>query len=358
MIKMAVIAAVICAVCLMIPFKGEGISLGMAQNAQRLTPQEAIAAARPNGKPGSSYTVLREIVANADTRRVGDQAFKEAQAHHIKLFNDGILVDLLRSGGFLIAEYDPKTTNVAALHLVSLGPDGVPKDDFYPSQGVVKLADARELVKDTADFTEELLSTHLSEASSLESRFYGGRFPDCGPPPIEECTLFAVPRSLLKLGVDPNEVREVAALSGGLAMWQFRYAVSMPAFAASPLAALQAPEDPVAKVMQEDHLGPGFNLDPNNIRSEKQLRKRIDLLRELDKSLEEALTHRNEADPALVKANISVAMIPLSIVANTEDGHVIYGSGGASLIEIAWRRLPTGGFAVRLIGEADADTGE
>jgi hypothetical protein len=32
--KMGVIAAVICAVCLIIPLKGRGISLGMAQHGQ------------------------------------------------------------------------------------------------------------------------------------------------------------------------------------------------------------------------------------------------------------------------------------------------------------------------------------
>lgn len=348
--KMVVIAAVICAGCLVIPFRGEGISLGVTQQSQQSTPQEAIDAARRNSKPGSSFTVLREIVANADSRRVGDRALKEAQAHHIELFQNGILVDFLRSGGFLIAEYDPKTANVVALHLVSMRSDGVPNDTFYPSDSVVKLADAEELVKDTTEFVEQLYSTPAPEALSLESRFYGGRFPDCGPPPIEECTLFAVPRSLLKLGADPNEVREVAALSGDLAMWQLRYAVSMPAFAASPLVAIQASESPMEEFLRNNHLDPDFDFDPENIRSKEQLRERIDLLRRMDKYLEEALG--KEANPAFVKANISIATIPLGIVADTENGQVIYSSGGASLLVIYWQRLPTGGFAVKLIGEA------
>lgn len=356
--KMGVIAAVICAVCLIIPLMGRGISLGMAQRGPRLTAQDAISVARRNAqKPGSSFTVLREIIANADTRRIGDQALEQADAYHIKLFKNGILVDFLRSGGFLIAEYDPKTTNVAALHLVSLGPDSVPKDDFYPSQGVVKLADARELVKDTADFTEELLSTQLSEASSLESRFYGGKFPDCGPPPIEECTLFAVPRSLLKLEGDPNEVREAAALYGDLNILGFQYAVSMPRFAASPLAATQAAEEKwealKAEFLRKNHMGPDFHFDLENIRGRKQLRERIDVLRRLNKFLEETL--KNEADPALVKANISVATIPLQVGPGgpfSQDDQTQFGSDTANLLVIYWQRLPAGGFAVRAIGEA------
>ena len=67
--------------------------------------------------------------------------------------------------------------------------------------------------------------------------------------------------------------------------------------------------------------------------------------------MEEALL-RDKADPAVVKANISIATVPLGIGADTENGQVIYSSGGASLLVIYWQRLPTGGFAVKLIGEA------
>ena len=346
--KMGFVAAAICVVCLIEPFKGRETSLGMAQHSERLTPQQAIDAARRNSKAGSSFTVLREIVADAETRRIGDQALEEARAHHIELFKNGILADLLRSGGFLLAETEPRTDSVIAMHLVSLGPDGVPTDRFDGCDGVVKLADAKELVKDTTEFTEALYSTPPSDASSLESRFYGGSFPECGQ--SEECTPFAVPRSLLKLGADHNEYREAAALLGGLASWPFRYAVSMPAFAASPLVATQAAEGPIAEFLRNNHMDPDFNFELQNIRNEKQLRQRIDLLRRLDNFLEETL--RKEADLALVKANVSVATVPLGIVAGTQNGQMIYQSGTASLMVIYWQRLPTGGFAVHLIAEA------
>jgi hypothetical protein len=346
--KMGFIAAAICVVCLIEPFKGREISLGMAQHSQRLTPQEAIDAARRNSKAGSSFTVLREIVADADTRRIRDQALQQARTHKIELFQNGILVDLLRSGGFLLAESEPRTSNVIALHLVSLGPDGVPKDAFDGCDGVVKLADAEELVKDTSEFTEALYSTPPSQASSLESRFYGGSFPECGG--SEECTLFAVPRSLLRMGADHSEYREAVALSGGLVMWQIQYAVSRPAFAASPLVATQAAEGPLTEFLRNNHFDSDFNFDLENIRSKEQIRERIDMLRRLDTFLEETL--KNEADPALVKANISVATIPLGIFADSQNGQVLYQSGTASLMVIYWRRLPTGGFAVHLIAEA------
>jgi hypothetical protein len=357
--KMGVVVAVMCAVCLVIPFKGGGASFGMAQTTQLLTLQEAISAARRNAKPGSSFTVLREIVANADTRRVGDQALAEAQAQHIKLYKGGILTAFLRSGGFLLAETEPTTSSVIAFHLVSLGSDGIPHDTSSACDGVVKLADAQEVVKDTAAFTEVLYSTRPSEAASLASRFYGGSFPECDPS-TEECVFFAVPPSLLKLGGDQVEYREVVALYGGFNLWGFRYALSIPTFAASPLAATQAAlkkwEALKAEFLRNNRMDPHFDFNPENIRSKKQLRNRIDVLRRLDKFLEEALVEK-EVNPAVLKANLSVATIPFGVGAYTpmKDGRVLYGSGTASLLVIYWQRLPTGGFAVKSVSEADAD---
>ena len=356
--KVGVIAAVVCAVCLVIPFKGGGISLGMAQHVQRLTLKEAVAVARRNGqKPGSSFTVLREIVANADTRRIGDQALEQAQAHKIKLFKNGILADFLRSGGFLLAETRPQTNDVIALHLVSLGPDGVPKDAYYGCDPAAKLADAQELVKDMTEFAEALYSTPPSEASPLESRFYGGRFPQYGGPEAKDYTIFAVPRSLLRLGADPNEVREVAALYGGFELSGFQYALTMPNFAANPLVAIRAAgekrEALKAEFLRKNHMDPDFHFDLENIRSRGQLRERIGVLRRLDKFMEEAL--KNEADPSVVRANISVATIPLQVGQGgpfSQDDQTQFSSAIASLLVIYWQRLPTGGFAVKLISEA------
>ena len=349
------IAAAVCVLWLVRPFTGKEISLGMAQESQRLTPQEAIAATRHNARPGSSFTVLREIVANADTRRIGDQAFAQASANHIKLYKNGILADILRSGGFLLIQIFPPTNKtdsvnplpfVSALHLVSLGRDGAPKDVFWGPG--INLANTQELVKDTTEFTEELYATRPSEAMSLESRFYGGRFPEGD---LSQDSLFAIPHSLLKLGGDQNEVREVAALYGGLQLSGFQYAVSMPAFAANPIVATQAAEEKwealKTEFLRSNHMDPHFDFDLENIRSKKQLRERIDVLRRLDTFIEQAL--KNEANPAVVKANLSVVTIPMGVGTISGLGEDLYGSSTPSLFEFYWKRLPTGGFAVSFI---------
>jgi hypothetical protein len=348
--KVDVIVAIICLACLIILFMCEGSSLAMAEEGPRLTAEQAIAAARRNAKPGSSFTVLREIVANADTRRIGDQALEQAKARKLEIFENGLLVNILRSGGFLLAETNPRTNSVIALHIVSLEPGGAGWDLWpWPEcQGVVKLADAEELVKYTAELVEQLYSTPSTEYSSVASSFYGGSFPDGDRSPE---TLFAIPNSLRKLGANPNEVREAAALYAGYVFWQFRYALSMPAYAASPVPALSAGghklDTLIAEFLRSNHIDPNFHFDLDNIQSERQLQERIELLTRLDKFLENTL--KNESDPTVFRANLSIAMMPLGVdVDLNQDGGQYVSSTPSSFVFI-WHRLATGGFAVKTI---------
>ena len=348
--KVGDIVAIIFVACLMMPFTHGPSSLAMAQESHRLTAEQAIAAARrdANAKPGSSFTVLREIVTNADTRRIGDQALEQAQAHNIELYENGTLVNILRSGGYLLAETNPRTNNMVATHLVLMEAGGAVKDVQTECHGVVKLADAGELVKDTAELVEKLHSTPSTEESSLESRFYGGSFPDGVQFPDD---LFAIPDSLRKPGAKPNEVREASAIFWGYALWADRYALSMPAFAANPAAAGNAAEKKrdtlTAAFLQSNNMDPKINLvDFDTIQNERQLQERIEFLTKLDRFLEDAL--KKEADQTVVRQNLSILTMPLRIgVDPSQEGQYVFSSPPKFLF--VWHRLATGGFAVKEI---------
>jgi hypothetical protein len=347
--RVDVILASICLACLIMPFMHGGSILAMAEDGPRLTAEQVISAARRNAKPGSSFTVLREIVANAETRQVGTQALEQAQAKEVELYHNGILADVLRSSGFLLAETDPSTNNVVTLRLVTLGRDGVP-ESLVMGPGT-NLVDTQELFKDTTELVEQLYTTPSTEDSSLASRFYGGSFPGAD---LFQGTLFAIPNSLQKLGADPNEVREAAALYGGYLFWAPRYALSMPVFAASPIAAENAAEakrDTLkVEFLRSNHMDLNFHLDLDNVQSERQLQERIELLTRLDKYLEDSL--KNEGDTAVVRANFSIVTMPLGVDLDLsrDEGH--YVSSTPSMFMFFWNRLATGGFAVKMITEA------
>ncbi len=346
--KVNVIVVIVCSACLIMLFMRGGSSLAMAQGGTRLTAEQAIAAARRNAKPGSSFSVLWEVVANADTRRIADQGLEEAKARKIELLEDGLLANILRSGGFLLAETDPRTNYVIAQHLVFLEPGGAPRDLATKSPSVVKLSDAEQLVKNTAELVEQLYSTPSTEDSSLASKFYGSSFHKADE---LQGSLFAPPNSLRKLGISPNDVQEAAALYGGYLFWASRYAVSMPVFAASPVAALRAAGDKevmlTKEFLQSSHMDPNFHLDLDNVQSESQLQERIELLTRLDKSLDDTL--KKEADPTIVRANLSIAAMPLGVDVYLSRDEEQYSSSTPSLLIFVWHRLATGGFAIKTI---------
>jgi hypothetical protein len=340
--------AIICLACLIMLFISGGSSLAMAEEDPHLTAEQAITAARRNAKPGSSFMILREITASADARRVGDQALAQARADKIDLYENGILINILRSGGYLLAETNPQTNNIVAMHLVLMEAGGAVKDVQTECHGVVKLADAGELVKDTAELVKQMYSTPSTEESSLASRFYGGNFPESDQHP--DC-VFAIPNILRRPGANPNEVREASALFWGYALWEVRYALSMPAFAASPAAAGDAAEKKrdtlKAEFLKSNNMDPNFNpVDVDNIQNEKQFREWIELLTRLDRFLEDSL--RKEADPAVVRSNLSILTMPLSVdVDLSQEGQ--YVSTSPPKLLFLWHRQATGGFAVKEI---------
>ena len=221
--------------------------------------------------------------------------------------------------------------------------------DLRPEyHGVVSLADAEELVKDTTKFVEQLYSTPSTEDFSLASRYLGGSFPDGDQFPG---TLFAIPNSLRKLGAKPHEVQQAAALYGGYLFWAWSYALSMPAFAASPVPALSAARHKwdrlKAEFLHSNHMDSNFHFDLDNVQSERKLQERIELLTRLDKFLEDAL--KNEGDPTVVRANLSIAAMPLAIDVDSSQDEGEYVSSSPSMLMFVWHRLATGGFAVKTI---------
>ncbi len=72
--RVGVLVAILCLAWMVIPFMPEGSSLAKAQDGPRLTAEQAIIAARRNAKPGSSFTVLWEVVSGIALRRVASRS--------------------------------------------------------------------------------------------------------------------------------------------------------------------------------------------------------------------------------------------------------------------------------------------
>jgi len=301
------------------------------------------------------------MIADDDTRRIGEQSLKLAHDQKVELNDESIWARVLISGGFFIAETKPQANKVIALHSIYVGSHGSPIDFMEPNDkdkdirlDGIDLDDAKVLVKDAAEFTEALYTTPLSGISSLLSRYYGGHFPECDP---NDCTMFKIPRSLLNLGADPSECREAVVLEGYSVLLLMRYAASLPIFAASPLEATREAGDKVGKIQAEffrnNHLPPDFDVDIENVSSNEQLRERIELLRNFNGYLEDAL--KNKTDPVLIKTNMSLVTFPFAIGQGDPfvgDDNTTYGIGDGGLASI-WRHISAGVFVLNTIMDPD-----
>jgi len=291
---------------------------------------------------GSSFRLIRELHSSATWRE--DATGK------------GILFDLMRSGGFVILEVDDKGDHAISLHLVSQTASGDAFVESNPVEGEVSASLAQELIRESADLVDMLLSTPI-DASALERKFYGSHFPESHDPDDDEIdNLFAVPATIKNVGAHDGEIRELAVLLGSIGTWPIRYAISTRIFPSDVPRAIEAGVRKLGTLSRQFTHGKEESLDVLHllqdlrwVRSAEQLRNRISTLGLLDNFLEQKLV---SPDASMTSAaNRSIATIPLKIGFNkTPDGS--YAVMTSSGIIVGWRVSSGGAPVVTRMGLA------
>ena len=329
---------------------------GVVSPVSKLTCDQAIAAVRskePNA--GASFQVIREIDSSPATQEAAHRSLHEVSLHHASLYNDGIFLDLLNTGGFLLLEVDDTTGNAISLHLVTSGTDGRAVIESRKVMGKVSADLAQELIKKTADFVDILLATPASDASTLQSKFYAGHFPGSDGP--EEESFFAIPSNIRKTKADQSEIGDLAALSGAFHFWPIRYATFMPTFPANPTAGLEMAWDKEGALAKEyirrNNEGPDFIddlQDLKSVRTSDQVRDRIAKFRRLNNFLEKRL--RAQEDPPTIAVNRSISVIVLYLGSLEPPEEISYPVMTASGIIVDWKLLNTGDLVVARVSLA------
>ena len=325
----------------------------IASQQEPLTADRAFAALRAGASgPGSSLQVIREITSNGGTREVARRALEEATSHHIGVYPGGILLAVLKTGGFLISEFDPTTGSAISLHLVSSGPDERTIIESHKIEGTINADLVKELIENTEDLVDVLLKIPLSEMSELESGFDGGRFPQYSDPGEE--SYFAIPSAVGKISTDPSEKRELTALFGAFHFWPMRYAITMRVYAANPDAAVRMAaekrEGLIQQFMLTDAESSDSRSDPQDleaIRTPEQFRERISWFRRVDHSLEEAIEAEKVSPDYDICRSLSTIALWLGSTSTAEgDLFSVMTSNG---IIVEWKQLSKGKFAVKII---------
>jgi len=334
-------------------------SPSMNTQSETLTLDRAIAAIRSKSpRPRSTFHLLRELRSSAETRELAQRSLREASAHHVGLYNDGLFVNVLRSGGFLILEVDPDTDSAIWIHLVSGGADGRAVVDSHEVQGHIKSSAATDLISKNADFVDVLLADSREPVSTLESRFSGGHFPNYKEPSEEG--FFGVPLGVTKLKANEADVQELAVLSGDFHLWPIRYALSLSIYPASPTNALTVARHKHQTLLQEflrkNGKSPEFIYDLEDlesIQSVEQLRERISWFRRINDSLEEAMRTENRSPDPDVNRSISTIGLQLGAIATgagKENSFLVVTSPG---LVVAWLRPDDGPWCVTRISLAE-----
>jgi len=269
------------------------------------TLHEAIAAIQSKEPhSGSSFRLIQELHSSATWREDAT--------------GEGILLDLMRSGGFIILEVNDESDHAISLHLVSRTAKGDTLVESNSVEGEVSATLAQELIRETADLVDVLLSTPI-DASALERKFDGSRFPESQDPDQDGAeNLFAVPGAIRNVVANQGEIRELAVLLGTIDTWPIRYAISTRTFPADTPRAIEAGVRELVSLSRQFTHGKKESLDVlhllqdlKSVRSEEQFRNRVSALGLLDNFLEQKLVSPDASMTSSV--NRSIATIPWKI---------------------------------------------
>jgi hypothetical protein len=323
----------------------------------KLTLDEAIAAIQSKEPhSGSSFWLIREVDSSAAMREAAQRSRDSASSQRVGPYRDGVFIELMRTGGFVILEVDDKSDHAISLHLVSRTANGDTLVESNPVDGEVSATLAQELIRETADLVDALFSAPIN-ASALESKFDGSRFPESHDPDDDETSnLFAVPSDIEKIGTDQSEIRELAVLVGAIDTWPIRYALSTPLFPADPPRAIDAGARELVSLSRQFSHRKNGNLDVvhmlqdlKSVRNSEQLRNRVSTLRLLDNFLEQKLVSPDTS--MTFAANRSISTIPLKLGFNgpPDISYVVMTSSG---IIVGWKVSSSGAPVVTRMGLA------
>lgn len=309
--------------------------------------EEALAAVRSSARnSGTSFQVIRELDSNSAMQEAAERSLHAASTNHLSLYGKGILLDLMKAGGFLILEVDGKSGNAVSIHLVSKEADGHAVIESRPIEGKVSAPLAGELIKQTADLVDLLFASSI-KVTTLESRFYCGRFPESHQPDEDESqNLFAIPYGMGKAGVDQHDVDDLTVLLGAVDVWAIRYAISTPTFPADPYRALGSAFEKREVLIREftaiNKEAPEISHEP--AASSEEVRKRVASLRHFSNFLEQELASQDASASFAANRSISTVVLDLGSVEAPEN--TSYAVMTASGIIVDWKISSNGSLVV------------
>lgn len=347
MLKILVRFMPLCCLFLLPPAR---VQLPGGAATQELTEEQAesLLRAKVAGPPGVEFVTLRKFDGTANTRSVAQKCLDAVKSQHFEMYGDGVLANLLRTGGFVVLEFDAKTQLATHVHLVTLDETGSATIHSEIVDGQLSKSEALALSRVSESFSSAVLlplSPRLNEAW----RAFGGVAPPTYTGHNDQDGYFAIPARLTEFTTQPDELMEISTLHAALGLWAIRYAPSLAIFAGSPFEALKRAHDEqfrlMKKFLEQKKEKPDFIyalLDLDSIDTHDKLRQRIQWLRELNTFLNQHSSSHASAE--IREANISIATIPLFMGVMRQEPDRVFAVMGASGMISEWTKTETGEF--------------
>lgn len=332
----------------------QGASSG---SGSKLTLDEAIAAIQSKEPhSGSSFRLIRDLDSSAAMREAAQRSLDSASSHRVGVYGDGIFIELMRTGGFVILEVDDKSGYAISLHLVSRSAYGQAVVESNPVVGEVSATLAQELIRETADLVDGLFATPIN-TSALQGKFDGSRFPESHDADEDETeNLFAIPSAIENVGADQSEIRELAVLLGTIDTWPIRYAISTQIFPADPTRAIEAGAQEFVSLGRQFIHSNKENLDIlhmlrdlQTVRSSEQLRNRVATLSLFNNFLEQKLVSPDTSMTFAANRSISTIPLKLGFYGPPDFSYAVMTSSG---IVVGWKVSSSGAPVVTRMGLA------
>lgn len=226
-----------------------------------LSEEQAISFARTSkwAHSGSKFKVIHELRASAESRRARMSMGNSTEPSAAIAFDfpfatpdtdayETLLSDFLSSGGYSIAEYDPKTHKVIGLYLVSQKMDDEPRVATCHLGGNYSIEQLSAMAQHLADFMEQFLNTEPSDMGTIADRFFPN-YPILYPKPKVSTAMFSLPEEIASWA-SHDEMKRASVLLWSVECWMFRVALSNPGYGSDPEHALDLAKKTVGVAAQ------------------------------------------------------------------------------------------------------------
>lgn len=325
-----------------------------------MTEDQAISAVRAyrENAPNAGFVVALEVQPTPETQRVAQESLAEARSKQLTLYENGLFVNLLRAGGYLVLEFDKKTGAANKLYLATLNSTGEYVVHSLGIHGDLTKDEAQTIIGRSANFSNAFFESSVSPMKELLVTFGG---PEAAAVGISDGQGYlAVPENVKNLSAGPGELLELTSLANGIALWTIRHALEMPIYAANPIAAVQQANKKLSDLSQELRGDTGKKngelhsvdrlLDFDSIRNHEELEARLKSLRELSSFLDERSPL--QVNSAAYKANTSISTVPLDLLVE-RDAAQFYGATTAPGLMSVWIYGKNGGLVLRGLSVAE-----